>query len=517
VFDLTTLARAKGWHQTQDAFASHFGLFIAVVSEEGKILATSGKRPFLAEIIWNKKKQEIQKELLEQYRLISAQKPSLFWRGQSGLLYILQSLEKDGKQKGMLVVGCLRDREQVPPNAAALTQELQMEENDFLGEYEKIPILNTDQLSALQTTTKALASLFFPLTEEEIKAKQKINSLSLYQNLNGLFGASGNVEHLMKTALRFLFRTYHLDGCSIFLFLDEQTQYRQGIPEHQVYDKIEQIITQQVINSKTFVRVSDIKNDYMLGQLQSVEKIDLSICSFPFFMEKKVVGIMHLYGPSKRSFSDEEFLQLELFSQELMVAILRQRNLKKVRETAIIDKLTQLYNRRFFHENFEKHIEHAQAQKHPISLLIFDVDDFKVINDTYGHVEGDKVLQDVSKLLTKTIRASDVACRYGGEEFVVIIPGISPNDARGLAERIRKSIEEYPFDYLEKDKRITVSIGLITCLNSTMGGGEMLKESDKNLYEAKRKGKNMVISSIQVDRGLAPINVDEVKRHHSKS
>jgi diguanylate cyclase (GGDEF)-like protein len=162
-------------------------------------------------------------------------------------------------------------------------------------------------------------------------------------------------------------------------------------------------------------------------------------------------------------------------------------------ESASRDALTQVYNKRFFVEQLES--EYAYSVRHgtDLSLLMFDIDHFKQINDTYGHLAGDYVLSELTQLVTPAIRIEDTFARYGGEEFVLLSRN-SPDSAAVVGERLRRTIEEHTFTHEGKVLRVTVSLG-ISCMpnvNITVPE-EFVAAADKALYEAKRTGRNRLV------------------------
>ncbi len=166
-----------------------------------------------------------------------------------------------------------------------------------------------------------------------------------------------------------------------------------------------------------------------------------------------------------------------------------------VSEPAVTDDLTGLANNRAFHDLMDKEAARAQRFGHDLSLLILDIDDFKQVNDTYGHPQGDAVLKAVGRILADASRGIDVPARYGGEEFVVALPETSSQGAGELAERIRERIESEVVPLLDGGGSITVtaSLGLATLPGSAANADELFATADAALYEAKRSGKNRVV------------------------
>jgi len=168
---------------------------------------------------------------------------------------------------------------------------------------------------------------------------------------------------------------------------------------------------------------------------------------------------------------------------------------KKYKELSITDGLTNLYNSRHFFNQLESETDRASRYNRPLSLLLIDVDNFKHFNDSYGHLEGDKVLIILGKIIMNCIRKSDSAYRYGGEEFTVILLEAGAQEAVVVGERIRKAFEMETFSPRAGDRvHITVSIGAAKyCKDETIS--DFVKIADKNMYSAKKQGKNRVISS----------------------
>ena len=158
---------------------------------------------------------------------------------------------------------------------------------------------------------------------------------------------------------------------------------------------------------------------------------------------------------------------------------------------ALYDPLTNCFNKKeieFLAENFLKNYLRYNT---PFSILMLDIDFFKKINDTYGHLAGDYILKEVSNTIKKTIRDSDVCGRFGGEEFLVLLPNTKMSGALKLAERIRQSIENKKFEFENKQINITISIGL-TSASKTDSVFSLIERADDGLYDAKRNGRNRV-------------------------
>ena len=159
------------------------------------------------------------------------------------------------------------------------------------------------------------------------------------------------------------------------------------------------------------------------------------------------------------------------------------------------DGLTELYNHRFFHQLLETEVSRAERYDRVVSLLMIDIDDFKSYNDSHGHPAGDLALRRLSQLLKQSSRNCDFLARYGGEEFAIIVPEVSADSARRMAERLLKLIDESEFEGEEKmlGGRLTISIGIATFPMQASSKSELIEHADQALYRAKGLGKNRVV------------------------
>ncbi len=201
-----------------------------------------------------------------------------------------------------------------------------------------------------------------------------------------------------------------------------------------------------------------------------------------------------------RKFTENEINILKVLAGIISSVLARQqaeeiirRTSLKLREMAMTDELTGLSNRRFFFTQGEKEIERAKRFKTPVSLLMMDLDNFKKINDTLGHEAGDKVLQNVASVFGDNIRHIDILGRIGGEEFCVLLPNTSREDATVLAERLRLAAEQTTCLVRGLSVNVTVSIGLVSANGDALSLDSLLSRVDAAMYQAKGKGRNRIV------------------------
>lgn len=218
----------------------------------------------------------------------------------------------------------------------------------------------------------------------------------------------------------------------------------------------------------------------------------LHSCSYQLVLLDKYIGEL-TFNRQKR-FSDKEIKQLETLIAALIYPLRNALLYKQAVEKAHRDPVTGVGNRAAMDNAVEQELDLAIRHGTPLSMILLDIDKFKQINDTYGHIAGDAVLKRVADCMIESMRRSDIIYRYGGEEFVILLRTTHELGAKLLAERIRKSVESMHFKYDNFKIKVTVSAGL-TSLQDGDDASSLLDRCDHALYEAKESGRNCVVIS----------------------
>jgi diguanylate cyclase (GGDEF)-like protein len=213
--------------------------------------------------------------------------------------------------------------------------------------------------------------------------------------------------------------------------------------------------------------------------------------------DTKVSSSVKLKDGDRIQLGSATFLRFSLVSED------EEKALRKMYDAALRDGLTGVFNRKHLEERIDAEIAYAQRHQTELSLVIFDVDHFKKVNDTYGHLAGDAVLKRVAQILAGGLRTEDVLGRYGGEEFVIVLRGISVNGAKLLADRLRDSLERTSLQLGAATLAVTASAGVssLACTNAQPGGRgrsdktALLEIADARLYKAKQAGRNRVVGA----------------------
>ncbi|MEK6537574.1 MAG: sensor domain-containing diguanylate cyclase, partial [Nitrospirota bacterium] len=225
-----------------------------------------------------------------------------------------------------------------------------------------------------------------------------------------------------------------------------------------------------------------------------------SFISLPLKISNKSIGVLNLADKRDGTdFSGNDVKLLEAIALYSAVAIERSvyyQSSIDLRKISITDPLTSLLNRRYFEERISEEMERSKRHRQPFSLIILDIDDFKVLNDSYGHLCGDEILKTTTNVIRRCVRVIDIAARYGGEEFAIILPTTDKDDAGIIAERIRSEIAGTVCLIKDAGKKlsITVSLGIASFPDDASTITELINNADRALYSAKNQGKNRVVS-----------------------
>lgn len=167
---------------------------------------------------------------------------------------------------------------------------------------------------------------------------------------------------------------------------------------------------------------------------------------------------------------------------------------EEIYRLTIVDGLTEISNKRYLMEFLDRELARSARYNRPLALLLFDLDRFKQVNDTLGHLGGDFTLRELATCVKAGIRKEELFARYGGEEFAVVLPEVTQEGALGIAERIRTRVESHPFQFDGKQYQITISVGVATTTgDETMTPVELIRHADEKLFQAKHQGRNRVV------------------------
>ncbi len=226
--------------------------------------------------------------------------------------------------------------------------------------------------------------------------------------------------------------------------------------------------------------------------------VEFPVWIFPCIIQEKIISIFILEGGNK-----EDFSKFFIITSQLALQIKKINLYNTVKELSITDGLTGVFVRRHFLERFNEEIKRSIKNNFSLSVLMLDIDHFKMYNDTFGHLVGDVTLREVAKIIKENVRKVDLISRYGGEEFAIVLPETNKQGGVEAAERIRSAVAQRKFRVYDEETKVTVSIGLASFPEDVIGtydemqfelALELLQKADQSLYNAKETGRDKVVS-----------------------
>ncbi len=344
------------------------------------------------------------------------------------------------------------------------------------------------------------------LLQQELQAMQsRVRALKNIVRIYSLLSPRLDLDETLTAIEDFLAGAFQFDAFSILLKHGREPELRlqrySGFsrPKKATYKLADS-------NSIYYYIASELKTLYLadLSHITSFKLDDSigdpsgSLVSYPLINEDgRLFGILNLKRNEIGAFNDSEIEMLHDVSNQLASVIQKTMLHQTTKELAYTDSLTKVFNRRYFDQRIMREVLRAKRYGRVLSILMIDIDHFKIYNDTLGHLMGDSVLRKIASVFEENLRRADVVCRYGGEEFVVILPEIQRGQARLVAEKLRHAVLDAPFHGANKlpNGQLTVSIGVASFPKDGESFADLLKQADLALYQAKNTGRNQVVSA----------------------
>lgn len=314
---------------------------------------------------------------------------------------------------------------------------------------------------------------------EETKRLEKINiqEIDFLKSLQHMIGEAEDSAFVLKNAYALLksFLNFEYFGALLTYGNEVNIQiYPKVSSNRKLAEVITNILLRRMSQGAVNAKLTGAQDDY-----QSL-MVELSTTN-------TVYGFAGLFRSTP--FQAQEEATFSKFCSHISVTLEKIRLFQEIKTLSIHDGLTGIYNHTYIINKLNEEIERAKRYHSDLSVMLFDLDNFKDVNDTYGHLAGDFVLQRVAELFTKRLRTIDIVGRYGGEEFLVILPETDLERAYVVGERLRAGVEQEPFIYEDHPIKLTVSGGIGLYQQGHIAN-DLIKIADNNLYKAKREGKN---------------------------
>jgi diguanylate cyclase (GGDEF)-like protein len=269
--------------------------------------------------------------------------------------------------------------------------------------------------------------------------------------------------------------------------------YSEEYIEQHLSQPFERIDSCYVMKHDSTFLCTDVTKDTRCPNM-TIDRETRSILCVPIRSGNNIYGILHMASRYHRAFDEEDSILANAITEQIGMAVESARLFEEINRLAITDGLTGLYNIRHLKRVLGEEVKRSIRYNRPLSFIMLDIDFFKIYNDNHGHLRGDEILRILAGLLQQNTRDVDTVIRYGGEEFSVIIPEVSKQEAYSMAERIRRVIQDHTFPYEEDqpDGKLTMSMGVASLPIDARDGEELVDKADRALYHAKQIGRNMV-------------------------
>lgn len=373
-----------------------------------------------------------------------------------------------------------QEKEKLVSELRTKYEQLEKSNNEKLEQFEKLKEVNLQLEEANTKLSSNLAELF---------TLQKIS-----QAISSIF----DMNELLKFINDVVIGVMGVTFSSIALY--NSSGERLKVQVTSVYNTRERAMLTDNINSPILKEAADecrilIDNDvdpanYDFTRGRNVKSF---LCA-PLQIKGKVHGLVLIEHSIPNAFDDTNVKLLEIITQQVSIAIENAKLYEQLQTYANTDGLTQVFNRVYFQTRLRDELNKAIEQGYEVSVIIFDIDDFKVCNDTYGHLFGDEVLKCIAKTVKSFVRKDDIVARFGGEEFIILLSRTGKDIAYQKAEELRVKLSELNIDCKRGiiSRPVTVSLGVSTFPTIAKNEFELINSADQALYEAKERGKNCV-------------------------
>jgi diguanylate cyclase (GGDEF)-like protein len=389
--------------------------------------------------------------------------------------------------------------------------------NKFGGTFDHVMLNTTKGLERIEYNNKNYEAVFFHVThakeqelmcvilkditdfihlEKELVKRNK--ELIIISTLSRTFISSENMDVVIEDLLdKILLITDFTIG---WLILKEHSSYRLKASRG-LSSGLQKRIKEGILDS-ICRNVADMDEPLYIVETSEISDITVLekegitfLTAMPLYSNKKIIGFLFLArrDPVTESFDFDTVALLSLIGNNISLILDKIKLFQETRRLAITDSLTGLFNRRHFYKHLAIEVARSKRYGNTFSVMLFDIDNFKKINDTYGHHAGDMALIKISDIFKAVSRETDVIVRFGGEEFIIILPNTTEDAAYALANRIKQTVEEADFKISTRERiRLTLSGGIASFPGNASDEHSLLNAADQALYAAKAAGKNRI-------------------------
>lgn len=354
------------------------------------------------------------------------------------------------------------------------------------------------------------------IEEANAELRAHVNELSaLFSLIQDMIG-SLDLDTLFGRILQIIKDVVTCDELLLLLYQEEdhlQIRKTLGLDPARKYRELldgKSGLMGEIKQRREFLHVRDLEEDHHFEDYLRDYPQTRSLLCVPVILKDQLLGVINLHKKSFGGFSEREIQLVQAITAQAAIAIENARLYQQTRDLSNTDSLTQLANRRFFQAALDKEFTQARRYGTNFSLIMIDIDHFKRYNDTHGHLQGDKVLRDVAQILQDNIRGIDLAARFGGEEFIILMPKTYKEGARAAAEKLRRCVAEREFMGAAESQPegcLTLSLGVAEFPEDADSLETLQERADQALYQAKNNGRNQTVAWNSTAPPLPYLNV----------
>lgn len=343
------------------------------------------------------------------------------------------------------------------------------------------------------------------LTERLHYLEGLVRQLSVLYEISRIVETKDKPRTIFARMIRVVRKVIPCEGCTLFLRAPEGNELTLAFSVGRCVDPLDSITF--TLGRRLSAWVAQEKKPILLSRSRPFHLVRLddkngtslvgtshlrSFASIPLLSGGEVMGVLNLYHSQPDVFNESMSPLLSIIASQVAATVKRVLVYQQLQKQAVTDSLTGLANHGYFYRRLREEVQRAKRYKSPLSLLLIDADNFKLVNDRYGHRAGDTVLQALASLLVAQLRDSDIVARYGGEEFGVLLPHTDVEPARVAAERLGEAIRQMSIPSRRGCLHISVSIGVASLPYHAQSADVLVQKADHALYRAKKAGKDRV-------------------------
>jgi diguanylate cyclase (GGDEF)-like protein len=348
--------------------------------------------------------------------------------------------------------------------------------------------------------THLLWDVIRELEEQEIRVRQRLGEQKILSEISLMLSRSETPDQVFEAIVTGGMRMTEMPAGSLSIYSKERQElflvttkgFSSNFYNNSVYPVRRGGLTEYVLSQKAPILISNLTDHPSFNNPILIKEGICSLIAIPLISEKGPIGILYTDDFKPRTFTSTMPEALGMLGTQAVIAIQKQQAFEQIKNLSIRDPLTGVFNRRYLNEIIVTEMDRASRLHHPLSILMADIDYFKKVNDQFGHPVGDQVLHDLADLLGSMMRPYDTITRYGGEEFLILMPETGKREAMALAERLRSAASSAKL--LPNNQVLTCSFGATTLLSdgSHPTPTDFISQADQALYQAKEKGRNQV-------------------------